>query len=67
MAVNTVCTSFRLQSPRVCSGIVDSFKVSLVYFFLSLLLSNNLHCSLNVTVSLDCTRIAQNASEGVQA
>lgn len=28
MAVNTVCTSFRLQSPRVCSGIVDSFKVS---------------------------------------
>lgn len=27
VAVNTVCTSFRLQSPRVCNGIVESFKV----------------------------------------
>ena len=35
MAVNTVCMSFRLQTPRVCSGIVDSFKVNfkIIYFF----------------------------------
>ena len=34
MAVNTVCTSFRLQSPRVCSGIVESFKVSHTFYFM---------------------------------
>ena len=28
MAVNTVCTSFKIQKPNVCSGIVHSFKVS---------------------------------------
>lgn len=40
MAVNTVCTSFRLQSPRVCSGIVDSFKVSRPSHFLLAILSS---------------------------
>jgi hypothetical protein len=37
VAVNTVCTSFRLQTPRVCSGIVESFKVRTwrIYYSLS--------------------------------
>lgn len=26
-AARSVCISFRLQSPRVCRGLVDSFKV----------------------------------------
>ena len=27
-AARSVCISFRLQTPRVCRGLVDSFKVS---------------------------------------
>lgn len=41
IAVSTVCSSFRLQSPRVCAGIVDSFKVSLSTFNTISLLANN--------------------------
>lgn len=38
-AARSVCISFRLQSPRVCRGLVDSFKVCSTSLFLSLFLS----------------------------
>ena len=34
-AARSVCISFRLQSPRVCRGLVDSFKVCSTSLFLS--------------------------------
>ncbi|XP_054158127.1 sphingomyelin phosphodiesterase-like [Oppia nitens] len=54
VAVNTVCTSFRLQSPRVCSGIVESFKDDLDYIRTHTTLKRGEMCG--VIFGMDCAR-----------
>lgn len=55
-AARSVCVSFRLQTPRVCRGLVDSFKDDLDFIRRNTKLTRQEMCG--VVFGMDCARTA---------
>lgn len=53
-AIRTVCTSFKIQSSRVCSGLAESFQDDLEYIRKNTKLSRDEVCG--VVFGIDCAR-----------
>lgn len=53
-AIRTVCTSFKIQSPRVCAGVAESFQDDLDYIRKNTRLTRDEVCG--VVFGIDCAR-----------